>query len=101
MPLQAYFVLRNPLMKLLEEIMEIKGPQEHWHIYATGHSMGGSLATLLAYELSVSHPQEASEAMCTSRPREANTAGSPVGLPPASNFGHEHRHMQAQDDLQH
>ena len=51
--MQAYFALRAPLMRLLEEIMEMKGPDEHWHIYATGHSMGGSLATLLAYELAV------------------------------------------------
>ena len=51
-------MLRNPLMRLLEEIMEIQGPKEHWHIYATGHSMGGSLATLLAYELSVGRPKQ-------------------------------------------
>ena len=53
--LQAYLALRDPLMRLLDEIMEMRGPKEHWHIYTTGHSMGGALSSLLAYELSVSH----------------------------------------------
>lgn len=26
-----------------------------WRVYLTGHSMGGALATLCAYELAVSH----------------------------------------------
>lgn len=29
------------------------GEEEQWHIYCTGHSMGGALACLAAYEISV------------------------------------------------
>ena len=29
--------------------------EERWHIFVTGHSMGGAKATLCAYELAVSH----------------------------------------------
>lgn len=28
---------------------------DRWRVYLTGHSMGGALATLCAYELAVSH----------------------------------------------
>ena len=30
--------------------------EEQWHIFTTGHSMGGALATLCAHELAVSFP---------------------------------------------
>ncbi|KAK9813880.1 hypothetical protein WJX73_003222 [Symbiochloris irregularis] len=49
--LQSYVAVSKPLVRLLEEIMDMKD-DEPWHIYCTGHSMGGSLATLAAYELS-------------------------------------------------
>ena len=45
--------VQQPLRRLLDEIMDV-GDDEAWHIYVTGHSMGGALATLAAYELSVS-----------------------------------------------
>ena len=30
---------------------KLEGVKEPWHVYTTGHSMGGALATLCAYEL--------------------------------------------------
>jgi alpha-beta hydrolase superfamily lysophospholipase len=32
-----------------------KSEEDRWRVYLTGHSMGGALATLCAYELAVSH----------------------------------------------
>lgn len=32
-----------------------KSEDDMWRVYLTGHSMGGALATLCAYELAVSH----------------------------------------------
>ena len=50
--LQSYLTVQKPLLRLLDEIMDVDD-DEAWHIYLTGHSMGGALATLTAYELSV------------------------------------------------
>ena len=55
-------------MRLLEEIMEMRGPEEHWHIYTTGHSMGGALAILLSYELSVRAPLPSARLILDFRP---------------------------------
>ena len=30
--LQAYLALRDPLMQLLDEIMEMRGLEEHWQL---------------------------------------------------------------------
>ena len=54
---QSYLAVQKPLMRLLNEIMDDKEP---WHIYCTGHSMGGALATLAAYELAVNSLDKAS-----------------------------------------
>lgn len=50
--MQSYIAVKKPLLRLLNEIMDV-GDNKPWHIYLTGHSMGGALATLAAYELSV------------------------------------------------
>ena len=40
------------MLRLLDEIMDVKDSKP-WHIYLTGHSMGGALATYAAYEIAV------------------------------------------------
>lgn len=42
----------NPVTKVGDKISG-KADEERWRIYVTGHSMGGSKATLCAYELAV------------------------------------------------
>lgn len=49
--LQTYTAVQPPLLRMLDEIMD-NGEEEQWHIYCTGHSMGGALACLAAYEIS-------------------------------------------------
>ena len=49
----------GPLKKVGDQISG-KADDERWRIFVTGHSMGGSKATLCAYELAVrlhDHPQ--------------------------------------------
>ena len=50
--------LPSAVAELQQKTRELVGglPEgERWHIYTTGHSMGGALATLSAHELAVSH----------------------------------------------
>lgn len=55
--LQAYTSVGQLVVRLVEEIMHREdiesSSDEPWQIYLTGHSMGGALATLCAYELAV------------------------------------------------
>ncbi|KAI3995727.1 hypothetical protein MKX01_007206 [Papaver californicum] len=56
--LRAYDSVRNKLMSIIKlsigfEDDSVEGKPK-WHIYVTGHSLGGALATLLALELSSS-----------------------------------------------
>ena len=44
----------NPISKFGSQISG-NADKERWHIFVTGHSMGGAKATLCAYELAVSH----------------------------------------------
>ena len=43
------------LQRKTRELVGALPEGERWHIYTTGHSMGGALATLCAHELAVSH----------------------------------------------
>ncbi|KAK9146329.1 hypothetical protein Sjap_006232 [Stephania japonica] len=56
--LSAYDSVRNRLMSLIKLSIGIVDDDvkviSKWHIYVTGHSLGGALATLLALELSSS-----------------------------------------------
>lgn len=59
--LQAYISVKDVIARLVDDILEQEGETqgnrgEGWHIYVTGHSLGGALATLCANELAVSHP---------------------------------------------
>ncbi|XP_021725202.1 uncharacterized protein LOC110692495 isoform X2 [Chenopodium quinoa] len=54
--LSAYDSVRTRIMALIKKAVGImdddEQPQDKWHIYCTGHSLGGALATLLSLELS-------------------------------------------------
>ncbi|KAJ8451194.1 hypothetical protein Cgig2_013966 [Carnegiea gigantea] len=56
--LSAYDSVRPRLMSVIKKAIGFiggaSGPQFKWHVYCTGHSLGGALATLLALELSSS-----------------------------------------------
>lgn len=56
--LSAYDSVRTRIMSLIKKAIgfmdDASGSQFKWHIYCTGHSLGGALATLLALELSSS-----------------------------------------------
>lgn len=56
--LNAYDSVRNRLLSFIKTSISFKEGEEDktskWHIYVTGHSLGGALATLLALELSSS-----------------------------------------------
>ncbi|EPS63658.1 hypothetical protein M569_11126, partial [Genlisea aurea] len=50
--LNAYDSVRTRLMTLIRQAIDQH--REKWHVYVTGHSLGGALATLHAFELSSS-----------------------------------------------
>ncbi|KAH9681504.1 C2 domain-containing protein [Citrus sinensis] len=56
--LSAYDSVRIRIISLLKLSIGFKddsaGPLDKWHVYVTGHSLGGALATLFALELSSS-----------------------------------------------
>ncbi|GMH18762.1 hypothetical protein Nepgr_020603 [Nepenthes gracilis] len=56
--LSAYDSVRTRIMSLIQQAIGYKdygaGSQSRWHVYVTGHSLGGALATLLALDLSSS-----------------------------------------------
>ena len=45
--------VRFAILSVLRSLFldENKGLQNHWNIYITGHSLGGGLATVCAFEL--------------------------------------------------
>lgn len=47
--LEAYDSVRGKVLDLVEAVVE--GEPEEWLVLCTGHSLGGALATLCAYEL--------------------------------------------------
>lgn len=49
--MQAYANVASRVLSLMDEVLA-EVPDEPWHIYVTGHSMGGSIGQLCAYELS-------------------------------------------------
>lgn len=54
--LSAYDSVKTRIMSLIKKAIgfmdDAAGSQFKWHVYCTGHSLGGALATLLALELS-------------------------------------------------
>ncbi len=65
MCVQAYQSVKPRVLDIFDEIIGEcvnsrspaagKSNDDRWRVYLTGHSMGGALATLCAYELTVSH----------------------------------------------
>ncbi|XP_073112069.1 uncharacterized protein [Elaeis guineensis] len=52
--LNAYDSVRNRIITLIKDLIGSSESMPKWHVYVTGHSLGGALATLLALELSSS-----------------------------------------------
>lgn len=62
---QAYQSVKPRVLHIFDEIIGEcvnsrtlggnESEDDRWRVYLTGHSMGGALATLCAYELAVSH----------------------------------------------
>lgn len=59
--LAAYDSVRPRLLSILQDVVNVgqqksqdKDTDTKWHVYVTGHSLGGALATLFALELSAS-----------------------------------------------
>lgn len=50
--LKGYDSVKGRVMGVIDEMLE-GSAGEQWQIYVTGHSLGGALATLCAYELAV------------------------------------------------
>ncbi|QDZ19263.1 putative lipase [Chloropicon primus] len=48
--LTAYLSIRNSILSQLRTLITPAGKEEEWTIFITGHSLGGALATILAYE---------------------------------------------------
>jgi len=72
--LKAWDSLKPQVFRLLDAILASKGAGEGpWRVYITGHSLGGSLATLCAYELAARRQQNISISMYTfGAPRVGN-----------------------------
>lgn len=49
--LDAYDSVRRTVFTLLDEITGSNDKDGQWRVIVTGHSLGGALATLAAYEL--------------------------------------------------
>jgi nuclear pore complex protein Nup85 len=49
--LSAYDSIKPQIFMLLDAITEAGTSEEPWRVHVTGHSLGGALATLCAYEL--------------------------------------------------
>lgn len=43
---------QNKVITLVDQITASASPSKPWRVYITGHSLGGAIATLCAYEIS-------------------------------------------------
>ena len=63
--LKAYRAVRAEVLQLVDAILqERSGEEQGWTVFVTGHSLGGALSTLCAYELAT-RPKWASTANAT------------------------------------
>jgi len=49
--LSAYDSVRTKVFRIVEQVTASRSPEEPWVVFMTGHSLGGALATLAAYDL--------------------------------------------------
>ena len=71
---EAYLSIRSRLLELMQSATEGKLEEGGWEIMTTGHSMGGSLATLLTHDLSTKYPKNKVLMYSFGQPRTGNTA---------------------------
>lgn len=71
---ESYLSVRTRLLELIDSATGGRLKEEGWEILTTGHSMGGSLATLLTHDLSVKYPHNKISMYSYGQPRTGNTA---------------------------
>lgn len=49
--LAAYDSVKPKVLRLVDQLTADASPEQPWRVYVTGHSLGGALATLAAYDL--------------------------------------------------
>lgn len=49
--LGAYDSVRTKVFRIVEQVTASRSAEEPWVVFMTGHSLGGALATLAAYDL--------------------------------------------------
>lgn len=49
--LGAYDSVRNKVFRVVEQLTASRSAEEPWTVFVTGHSLGGALATLAAYDI--------------------------------------------------
>ncbi|KIY92224.1 Lipase [Monoraphidium neglectum] len=55
--LNAYDSVKVKVFTLVDQITESATPSKPWRVRITGHSLGGAIATLCAYDLSARPPK--------------------------------------------
>jgi alpha-beta hydrolase superfamily lysophospholipase len=49
--LGAYDSVKNKVFRIVEQLTATRSAEDPWTVFVTGHSLGGALATLAAYDL--------------------------------------------------
>lgn len=49
--LGAYDSIRNKITRIVGQVTADRSADQPWQVFMTGHSLGGALATLAAYEM--------------------------------------------------
>lgn len=50
--LGAYDSVKNKVFRIVDQVTASRSAEEPWVVFITGHSLGGALATLAAYDVS-------------------------------------------------
>jgi alpha-beta hydrolase superfamily lysophospholipase len=50
--LGAYDSIKTKLFRIVDQVTASRSAEDPWVVFVTGHSLGGALATLAAYDVS-------------------------------------------------